>query len=116
MIKKIVMGLMVLVAANAVQANNGNDGFVTVTNFQLWSNTYNEPQIRVVISGDTYYNPSGCSNLDSYMVSTALTDKIQDRIYSVLLSAALAKKSVILRIESNGCENNRPRIMSAIIQ
>ena len=114
--KKIVTALVVAATANLVQANNGNNGFVTVSNFQLWSNTYNAPQIRLVISGDTYYNPNNCSNPDSYMVSTALTDKVQDRIYSVLLSAALAKKSVILVIDSNSCENNKPSVLTAIIQ
>ena len=108
--------LALCMIANLSLAHNGNDGFVTIANFQLWTNNYNEPQIRVIVSGDTHYNPSNCSNSDSYMVSTALSDKVQDRVYSALLSATLAKKSVILRVENNGCENNRPRIMNVVIQ
>lgn len=97
-------------------AHNGNDGYVTIENFQLWSNTYNSAEIRVVVAGDTYYNPSNCPNTDSYMVTTTLPEKVQDRIYSTLLSAVLAKKSVVLRIENNGCQNNKPAIMNVIIQ
>ncbi|OZY86298.1 hypothetical protein CBP51_04530 [Cellvibrio mixtus] len=109
------IALVLLFSVN-VFANNGNDGLVTVKNFQLWSNTHNAPEIRVIISGDTYYNPSNCPNPDSYMVTTALTEKIQDRIYSTLLSAVLAEKPLILRIENNGCQNGRPAIMNVIIQ
>ncbi len=114
--KKYVLTLALGLIASFAEAHNGNDGFVTISNFQLWTNIYNGPQIRVIISGDSYYNPSNCSNPDSYMVSTALTDKQQDRIYSALLSATMAQKSVVLRVENNGCENNRPRIMLVIIQ
>jgi hypothetical protein len=114
--KKYVLTLAISMVASFSEANNGNDGFVTISNFQLWSNTYANPQIRVVISGDTYYNPSNCSIPDSYMVSTALSDKIQDRMYSSLLSATMAKKSVVMRVENNGCENNRPRIITVIIE
>ena len=114
--KRYVLTLALSMIASFSEANNGNDGFVTISNFQLWTNIYNNTQIRVIISGDTYYNPSNCSNPDSYMVSTALSEKLQDRIYSTLLSATLAQKPVVLRVENNGCENNRPRIMLVIIQ
>jgi hypothetical protein len=114
--KKYIFTLALSMIASFSEAHNGNDGFVTISNFQLWSNTYNNPQIRVVISGDTYYNPSKCINPDSYMVSTALSEKIQDRMYSNLLSAVMANKSVVLRVENNGCENDRPRIITVIIQ
>lgn len=114
---KQLLVLIVLFGISALtSANNGNDGFVTVTNFQLWSNTHNSPEIRLMVIGDTYYNPSGCPNPDSYMVTTSLSDKVQDRMYSMLLSALMAKKSVVLRIENNGCQGNRPMIMNVIVQ
>jgi hypothetical protein len=113
---KFLSAVLLFTLSFSSYANNGNDGFVTISNFQLWSNTYNAPQIRVIISGDTYYNPSNCSNVDSYMVTTALGDKVQDRIYAALLSATLTKKSVVLRIENNGCESGRPSIMNVVIQ
>ncbi|MCE3251595.1 MAG: hypothetical protein K0Q67_605 [Cellvibrio sp.] len=114
--KKIVSALVLSLLPAFSVAHNGNDGFVTISNFQLWSNTYNAPEIRVILTGDTYYNPSNCPNTDSYMVTTAMSEKVQDRIYSALLSAVMAKKSVILRIENNGCQSGRPAIMNVIIQ
>jgi len=50
------------------------------------------------------------------MVTTALSEKIQDRMYAALLSAVMAKKSVVLRIENNGCQGTRPMIMHVVIQ
>lgn len=114
--KKIVLVLVLILFPSFSVAHNGNDGFVTITNFQLWSNTHNSPEIRVIIIGDIYYNPSNCPNTDSYMVTTAMSEKVQDRIYSMLLSAVMAKKPVILRIENNGCQGGRPAIMNVIIQ
>lgn len=114
--RKMFIFLIIGLLPSISIANNGNDGLVTIDNFQLWSNTYNSPEIRVVITGDTYYNPSNCPNTDSYMVTTAMSEKVQDRIYSALLSAVMAKKSVILRIENNGCQGGRPAIMNVIIQ
>ena len=111
----LAVGLLFLMPLMSF-AHNGNDGFVTVSDFQLWSNTYNAPQIRLIVKGDTYYNPSNCSNLDSYMVSAALSSEVQGRIYSMLLSAVIAKKSVVLRIENNGCENTRPAIVNAVLE
>jgi hypothetical protein len=114
--KKLLMMIVIFSISALTSANNGNDGFVTVANFQLWSNTHNSPEIRLMVIGDTYYNPSGCPNPDSYMVTTSLSDKVQDRMYSMLLSALMAKKSVVLRIENNGCQGNRPMIMNVIVQ
>lgn len=114
--KKFSGAIAIALLCGTTSAHNGNDGFVTVSNFQLWSNTHNSPEIRLIVVGDTYYNPSQCTNTDSYMVTTALSERVQDRMYSMLLSAALAKKSVILRIENNGCQGNRPMIMNVIIQ
>lgn len=108
--------LVLIFLSNISIANNGNDGFVTINDFQLWSNTHNAPEIRVIIIGDTYYNPSNCPNTDSYMVTTAMSEKVQDRMYSALLSAVMAKKSVVLRIENNGCQSGRPAIMNVVIQ
>lgn len=116
--KKIISAMCLSAISAFASAHNGNDGFVTVTKFQLWSNTYNTVPIKMVVIGDTYYNPSNCplATVDGYMVSTTLPDKVQDRIYSTLLSAIFANKSVILRIENNGCEAGRPAIMNVIIQ
>ncbi len=115
--KKILLIILISVAAGFAEAHDGNNGWVTVNNMQLWSNTYLDPQIRVVLTGDTYYNPAvSCASVDSYMVSTALTEKQQDRIYSTMLSAVMAKKSIMLRLDTNNCENGRPRIINVAIQ
>ncbi|MBK8186087.1 MAG: hypothetical protein IPK77_01865 [Cellvibrio sp.] len=114
--KKILFAIFLTFLSSKSFSHDGNNGWVTISNFDLWSNTYTEPQIRVNLNGDTYYNPAGiCSSVDSYMVSTALTEKQQDRIYSMLLAAVTAKKSLRVRLDTNYCENNRPRILNVVI-
>lgn len=116
--KKYLLVIAMGLVSTLAQAHNGNNGWVTVKGFDLWSNTYTDPQIRIIVSGDAYYNPAGsaCTGVDSYMVSTALPDKQQDRIYSTLLSAVMANKAVQLRLDTNLCENNRPRIINVMVQ
>ncbi len=90
-----------------------------ITNYQLWSNTYGGNTIRVQVSGGSseYYNPAvNCTNLDSYMVSDALSKAVQQRIFSVLLAGSLANKPVRLSLATNACEKNRPRILNVTIQ
>lgn len=107
--------LMALYATNA-QAHDGNDGWVKISNFKLWSNTYQSDVIRIETS-DGYYNPAGrCSNLDSYMVSTVLSLEIQQRIFSTLLAALMAGKDIRLRLDTQLCEQDRPSILNVTIQ
>jgi len=103
--------------SSVIFANDGNDGWVTASNFALWTTTYGSDVIRVEVS-DGYYNPAGtvCTDLDSYMVSTALSKEAQQRIYSALLSASLANKSVRLFIDTNYCQNSRPMIKTVVIK
>lgn len=97
--------------------HDGNNGWVTAKNFRLWTNTYTNEQIRLEVT-DGYYNPAGtgCSELDSYMVSTTLPKEIQARIYSTLLSAVTTGKSVKLKINTNNCESLRPMIETVVIE
>lgn len=114
--KKILLSVFLTFLSTQCFSHDGNNGWVTISNFDLWSNTYTEPQIRVNLNNDTYYNPAGhCTLIDSYMVSTALTEKQQDRIYSMLLAAVMAKKPLRVRLDTNYCENNRPRILNVVI-
>ncbi len=110
---------MLLLALSSTQAlaHDGNDSWVTAKDYQLWSNTYTDEHIRVVPS-DGMYNPAGeqCSDLDSYMVDTSLPEPVKQRIYSTLLSAVMAKRSVKLRLDSSSCENLRPKIITVVIQ
>lgn len=116
--KRLLFIFAALNLSTSVYAHNGNDGWVTVNNYMLWSNTNTYPQIRISIVGDTIYNPAGCSDADSYMVSTALSEAIQNRIYSTLLAALMAQKPIVLRIETaNGsCELTRPKILNVRMQ
>ena len=80
--------------------------WVSIQNYELWSNTYNDDRIR--ITGITIQNPELCLDADSYMVHNGHPDAIKDRIYSALLSALISGKSIEIYID--GCESNRPRI------
>jgi hypothetical protein len=107
--------LLVLLSYNPVYAHDGNNGWVTVSNYRLWSNTYNSPAIRIV-ARDTYYNPASCNNADSYMVSTALPASVQERIYSTLLASYFAKAAVTLYVSDAKCENGRPMILNVVME
>lgn len=107
----LLLGLLVSLQTFA---HNGNDGWVTAKSYQLWTNTYGSKEIRVV-PNDGVYNPQGCSDPDSYMVSTAHADSVQQRIYSSLLAAKLAGQSVRLNIDSSACQGSKPRILTVVI-
>lgn len=112
--RKVVIACLILMSTPLL-AHNGNDGFVTADGYKLWSNTYGTNVIRVFPS-DGYYNPASCANVDSYFVSTEISLESQQRIYSTLLAAKLASKPVVLRLDTDYCEDNRPRILHVIIE
>lgn len=120
--KNIVVAVCLYSISLFAIANDGNNGAVTVKGFQLWSNTYNDPQIRIVVVGDTYYSPAmggsvqTCTSIDSYMVSTTLPEKQQDRIYATLLSGVMANKAVVLILDTQTCEKGRPKVLNVMIQ
>lgn len=111
---KLLTLLILFSSCTCVYAHDGRDGWVTITNYRLWSNTYNNPTIRIV-ARDSYYNPSNCKNSDSYMVSTSLTLDVQERIYSTLLASYFAKTSVRLYVSDNDCENERPKVLTVVM-
>lgn len=87
--------------------------WVDISDFHLWSNTYEYDIIRVeVVSG--YQNPSSCSQPDSYMVLTTLSESSKQRIYSTLLAAKMANRGVRLRVD--GCQGDRPAIQNVILR
>lgn len=114
---KVFLFMISLICTINVFAHNGNDGWVTIQNYELWSSTYKDPQIRVMIKNDSYYNPAikACGELDSYIVSTQLSAQQQERIFSILLAASLSGKSVKVRLDRDACELNRPSIITAVI-
>ncbi|WP_419227329.1 hypothetical protein [Alteromonas sp. OM2203] len=96
-------------------AHDGNDGWVTIESFKLWSNTYQTNTIRVVVD-DSVYNPAKtCSDIDSYMVASELSEESKNRLYSMLLAANLAGKPVKVFVDKSSCERNRPKIMNAVL-
>ncbi len=103
---RVLVALLVYCFSSAAFATT----FVTISDFQLWSNTYDNPVIRVVAS--SIQNPESCSDADSYMVSTTLPTGAEDRVYAALLAAATADKSI--QVVLSGCESGRPRIISVI--
>lgn len=106
--KLFCLAMCVAVVQNAGAAS----AWVTVANYQLWSNFYLGNIIRVEVGG-TVENPAGCSNPDSYMVLTTLPDEVRQRMYSTLLAATLAGRSVRLRV--HGCETDRPAVISVVL-
>lgn len=104
--------LAAIVLMAMVYSANATAEFVTLSNFTLWSNTYANAQIRLSDVG-VPINPSGCTDLDSYMVLSSLSAEIKNRIYSTLLSAKAMNRPVKLWVE--GCESNRPAILTVII-
>ena len=113
-----IAGIICAILPLTVYGHNGNDGWVTIERFILWSNTYNNPQIRISIVGDSVYNPAGCADADSYMVATELPQAVQDRIYSTLLAAVMAGKRVTLRLDNapGRCELTRPKVLNVRIE
>ncbi|UTW44511.1 hypothetical protein KFE80_08895 [bacterium SCSIO 12696] len=88
-------------------------GEVTLENFQLWSTTYGNDVIRVLPVGATVI-ADGCTDPDSYMVKTSLPEAVKARIYSTLLAAKMAGKTV--KITTSACEDNRPAINNVILE
>jgi len=114
--------LVVALASVLAHANDGNNGIVTLSGaYTLWSNTYSNNTVRIVVASGDYYNPSSCSNLDSYMVSSSISAEARQRIYSTLLAAKLAGKAVKLNVDNGGCEGDgpthqdRPRVLNVMI-
>jgi hypothetical protein len=100
------------------RAHDGNNGFVTLSGvYTLWSNTYAGDTIRIVVTSLDYYNPAGsaCTNVDSYMVSSAISAEARQRIYSTLLAAKMAGKPVKLSLDTNYCEQARPRVLNVTL-
>lgn len=54
----------------------------------IWSNTYLLNIIRVDVGG-TIRNPGGCSDPDSYMILTTLSEEAKECIYSTSLAESL---------------------------
>lgn len=113
-----VFGLVTLASAGA-SAHDGNGPFVTLNSgsYALWSGTYTDPTIRIILTVSDYYNPATCGNNDSYMVSTTISAESRQRLYSTLLAAKLAGKPVKLVLETanNVCEQGRPKVVSVIV-
>ncbi len=112
---KILIGLLGAFSIFSASGHDGDDGWVTAQGYTLWSNTFEDSVIRI-IPNDGIYNPSNCSDTDSYFVSTAHNQDVQQRIYSILLSAAFAEKSVRLRLDTESCEGTRPKILHVTVQ
>jgi hypothetical protein len=118
--RSAVFAMVTLVSLGASAANDGSNGVVTLaaTSYKLWTNVGSSSVIRIsVIAPETIYNASGtCTDPDSYMVSSTLPADARQRIYSTLLSAKLAGRPVRLYIDSNICEDNRPRVNNVTIE
>lgn len=109
---------MVTLASVGAHANDGNDHFVTLSGAcTLWSNTHSNDTIRIVVTPADYYNPAGaiCCDVDSYMVASNISAEARQRIYSTILAAKLAGKAVKLYVDSDGCEQGRPRVLNVTI-
>jgi hypothetical protein len=86
--------------------------WVDISDIKLWSNTYTADTIRVETS-EARMNPSNCSDPDSYMVLSTLSEPTQQRIYSSLLAAKMSNKIIRLRID--GCQSERPAIINVVL-
>jgi hypothetical protein len=109
---------MVTLASVLAHAHDGNNGWVTLNvPYSLWTNTYGDNTIRIMLKTVDYYNPSACpaGNVDSYMVSTGIPAEARQRIYSTLLAAKLAGKPVKLFLDTNSCEQGKPKILHVTI-
>jgi len=89
------------------------DTFVTLTEYELWSNTYNDSQIRI-LDLDGVSNPESCTDPDSYFIDPATSDVLENRIYSTLLAAKIGNQEVTVVL--NSCWSNRPRIINVILE
>lgn len=118
--RSAVFAMVTLASLGASAANDGSNGVVTLgaSSYKLWTNVGTGNVIRLsVVAPETIYNAAmTCNDPDSYMVSSALPADVRQRIYSTLLSAKLAGKPVRLYIDSNICEDNRPRVTNVTIE
>jgi hypothetical protein len=109
-------------ASTLAHAHDGSDGWVTLNQpYYLWSNTYEDNIIRIMLRVPDYYHPyintTSCPNsitADSYMVSTAIPADARQRIFTTLLSAKLAGKPVRLFID--GCQGGLPRVQMVAVE
>jgi len=84
---------------------------VSLPDVVVWSNIDNGTNvIRVTTSGGVV-NPASCTNPDSYLVLTTLSQQTQSRTLAVLLTAKAMGRPVSVRVI--GCESNRPAIVGA---
>ena len=100
--------LLLMAVASSVNAANT---FVKIKDYTVWSNTYSSDDIRV--SDVTVKNPDECTDPDSYFVASGLSADSKNRIYSALLAAAIADEEITIVI--NGCQQNRPAILSVLV-
>lgn len=110
--KVCVFVLWFLSFASSSVFASGNH-YITFSNFDLWSNTYLDPTIRID-DKDGEQNPGDCTDPDTYFVATSISQEAQNRIYSTLLAAKLSSKPVTAIL--NDCLSNRPRIISVILK
>ncbi len=107
--KKILLVLLLTVSSGYASAGE----FVTLSGFELWATTYAQDTIRLANVPMPLTNPDNCSGNDSYMVSNSLGSDSKERIFSVLMAAVIAEKSVRVFVE--GCEQNLPAIKDVLI-
>lgn len=67
-----------------------------------------------VIPNDAAVLNMGCTDADSYLISSALSTDARKRTFATLLSAKLSGTQV--RITISGCELNRPAITGAMLE
>lgn len=114
MYKSSFIFALVLIASQSI-AFSGNNGWLTIDDFTLWSNTYTTDTVRIEIDGD-YYNPANCTDTDSMMVAAELSEEARARIYSTLLAAKLSSTPVKLFIDSSSCERTRPKVLNVVLE
>lgn len=107
---RLIIGIILLFVSQPLFAANT---YVDINSFKLWTSTFDADVVRVRTS-EPISNPENCIDPDSDVVGTQLSEKVKDRIYSTLLAANMAKKTI--RVVSNGCEDNRPKINTVIIE
>jgi hypothetical protein len=118
-ISRCAVFAMVTLASLGASAHDGNNGTVTLAadSYKLWTNAGAGNVIRISLKVADYYNPAEhCNDVDSYMVAAALGAEVRQRIYSTLLSAKLAGKPVRLYLDTNACEEQRPRVVNVTIE
>ncbi len=116
--KKIIKPLISLACIFTISnafSHDGDNGWVTAQGYALWSNTFEESVIRI-IPNDGVYNPADCADADSYFVSTVHAQEVQQRIYSILLSSSFAERSVRIRLDTESCEGNRPKVLHVSVE